>query len=655
MKKLISILYVVIICQLLVAQTGSETLLLIDDQAIQSDEFLRIYNKNSSITLEEKKSVEEYMDLFINYKLKVIEAQNLGYDTISSFIKEMGGYTKQLAKPYLDKSSLIDSFILEAYSHYVNELNASHILLKLDKSALPRDTARVYNRLMDIRQEIIDGKDWDKAIDDNSRNPKDKIGGDLGWFGGFRMVHPFEAAAYDLEVGEVSMPVRTMFGYHLIKLNERRKNRGEVNARHIMTIIPRKPSDAEVAAARQKIEKAYEALLQGAEWDSIARAYSEHKTTYFMGGKLGWIKSGNAPDALLDTCFTLKIGEYSGILRSEYGFHIGLVDKIKPLLPFEDVEDQISKKIRQSGAITKITNVQRLERIKDEYGYKLYEENIDALYELIDSSLFTGKWDSEVAKDLKDTIFFIGDTVITQYDAAVDFSRRPVVYRRSPLEVIVRKRIQKQSDKVVLNYELAKLPSKYPEYKYLLDEYHDGILLFNLTEDKVWRKAVEDSTGLEAFYEGLPEKHKWEDRISISKYVFADSLISNTLLKVAKKRLKKGLSVGDISLQVCGQDTLPCIQIEELKFEKGDNALADGMKWKKGSYLLSKDKENHILYFVEAVIPSQIKELNDARGLYTADYQTYLEKEWVADLRDKYSIQVINEVLNKIIIQESEK
>lgn len=203
-------------------------------------------------------------------------------------------------------------------------------------------------------------------------------------------------------------------------------------------------------------------------------------------------------------------------------------------------------------------------------------------------------------------------------------------------------------DLSLMDFERSKLPEKNPELKYLLEEYHDGILLFNLTEDVVWQKAIEDSAGLEKFYSELPEKYEWDKRIAISKYTYTDSLLISPLLKVAKIKTKKNLSTEQISAQICIKEDTNCLKIQEIKYEKGDNALADSLTWKKGSYLSSKDENNYVLFFVDAILNAQTKNLADARGLYTADYQSFLEKKWIEKLRNKYTIDINNEVLEEI-------
>ncbi len=648
MKKHFSLLVTLIVFQLLPAQ---EILLTIDEHPITKDEFLRIYNKNSSITAEDKKSVDDYLDLFINYKLKVIEAENLGYDTMSSFIKEMAGYTKQLAKPYTDNNEMIDSLVDEAYKRSLEEVNASHILLKLDKNALPKDTARVYNRIMAIRNRLMNGESWDEVVLSESPDTNNLIGGDLGWFSALRMVYPFESAAYNTPVGEISMPVRTEFGYHLVKVNGRRANRGEVFASHIMVTTPRNPSDLEIEAARKKINKAYAELQNGVPWDSVVLKYSEHRSTVNRGGKIGWLRTGNSPEALLDACFTLDSGQYSQPIQTQYGFHIIRPEQYKHVPLYDKNDEDFRKNVIQNSYVRELTKNQILKRIKKEYGFSFNEQNLEELYKVADSSLYTGNWNPGVTKDMLKPVFSIGDSTYTQYDIAKYIASVRHSKRVGLNNSVYEKAIDYINDRI-MNYEIDRLPDKYPEYKYLLEEYHDGILLFNLTEDMVWRKAVEDSAGLQKFYDELPEKYQWESRVAITKYSYKDSTLTDKLIKAAKSRLKKGLSTEDVSKLVCPEDTIPCVSFVELKYEKGDNAIADSIPWKAKANLVSRDKNNIILYYVDAILPPQTKQLSDARGLYTADYQTYLEQLWIKDLRAKYTIDINEDVFNEIKKEE---
>ncbi len=652
MKKYLSILTVFISFQISFCQDNPQTLMTIDGREISKDEFLRIYNKNKDIAEDQQKSVDEYIDLFINYKLKVIEAENLGYDTMSSFLNEMNKYTKQLTDPYLENEEVLDSLVVEVYNRSLEEVNASHILFKISHDGLPKDSFRIYNRLMKIRERLVSGESFHDVVDDESRNPDNKIGSDLGWFTAFRMVYPFEEAAYNTPVGEVTMPVKTDFGYHLIKVNDRRKNRGEVNASHIMTTLPKESTELEKEAAKQKIEKAYAELQQGTDWNEVAIKYSEHRGTASRGGSLGWLSSVNAPEIILDSCFAIDSGTFSQPFLSKYGYHIVKVTAYKPLPSFEDVKEDYKRKLRNTSDVKRISEKQVLDKIKSKHGFEFIEENIDTLYSIVDTSIIEKNWDPELAKDLNEPVFRIGDRVYNQYEIAKHLTTVRRGIRVLPLDQWIRKTITNFANEEVLNYERDLLPSMHSDLKYLLEEYHDGILLFNLTEDIVWQKAIEDSLGLKKFYNELPEKYSWEERISISKYTYADSSLIQALLKTAKVKAKKNLSAEQISFQICPQDSVPCLKVVEMKYEKGDNAVADSLTWKKGSYLTSRNKDKHVLYYVDAILPAQTKQLNDARGLYTADYQSFLEKQWIEELRNKYTIKIDEEILNDIKSQE---
>ena len=650
MKKTISILATIISLQFSFYQTGSQVLLTIDTNKITKDEFLRIYNKNSNIETGDKKTVDEYLDLFINYKLKVIEAEKLGYDTVSSFIKELSGYQDQLSKPYLENNKVFDDFTKAAYQRLTKEVNACHILISLGKDPSPKDTLLAYNKAISIRKRILAGEPFGEVAKATSDDPTAKQnGGSLGWFTAFQMVYPFETACYNLPIGQLSMPVRTVFGYHILKVIDSRPNRGEVLVYHIMAHFSQKDTEAEKQAAKAKIDKAYAELQNGEKWENVVAKYSDHKASISKGGKIGWVKAGIVPDDFLDACFSIDSGKYSKPFLSMYGYHIVKVEGRKPIPSFDNLKDDYEKKIKSSQFVIDLAQQDLLNNIKKEYGFKKFDANLETLYSLVDSnSLRSGNWNYNIAKNMLNPVFSIGNKQYSQYDLAKFIGEKVFQNRGSKLENVKDKWTNDFINDKLIVYEKEQLPSKNPELKYLLDEYHDGILLFNLTEDKVWKKAVEDTTGLVNFYKQSPEKYRWKTRVQIAKYTYLDSSLLNPLMKLAKKRIKSEASAKQLSGTLCPKDTIPCINITELKFEKGDNAIGDSIKWIPGAYLTSKVKKKYILYYVEKILPEQTKKFEEARGLYTADYQNYLEKQWMQQLRNKYAIHVNNDVLENI-------
>jgi peptidyl-prolyl cis-trans isomerase SurA len=656
MKRTISILAAIVSFQFSFCQSGSQILLTIDSNKISQDEFLRIYKKNSNIETGEQKSVTEYLDLFINYKLKVIEAEKLGYDTVTAFTKELSGYQDQLSKPYMENNELLDYYTKEAYQRLTKEVNVDHILIKLNKDAPPSDTLVAYNEAMLIRKRLLAGEPFDAIAKANSNDPTVKQnGGKLGWFTVFQMVYPFENASYQLPVGLISMPVRSNFGYHIIRVNGIRPNRGSVFVSHIMCSVMPNASDKEKLAAKEKIQKAYDELQNGTPWETVVTKYSDHRATISRGGKLGWVQAGIVPDDFLDTCFSIDSGKYSKPFATIYGYHIVLCGGRKPVPPFSAVKDDFEKKIKSNEAIEEILRKKLLEQIKNEYGFKIYSDNIKALYAVIDSnSLKTGSWNYKTAQNMTDPVISIGSRQYSQYDLAKFLS--PKIFQNRGAKLSVSKDIwtNEYIDNSLMGYEEEQLPIKNPDLKNLLDEYHDGILLFNLTEDKVWKKAVEDSVGLKNFYTQSTIKYQWKPRIQLAKYTYNDTAQTASLLKLAKKRVKNGGSAKELSASLCPKDSLPCLTIKDLKYEKGENPIGDSMIWKAGTYKILKTGKHYVLYYVEKILPEQTKKFEEARGLYTADYQAYLEKLWIQELRKKYVIKVNNNVLENIQKEESE-
>jgi peptidyl-prolyl cis-trans isomerase SurA len=265
-------------------------------QDVTSEEFYRVYTKNSNITSEsDKKSIDEYYDLFVNYKLKVIEAKNRGYDTSRVFIDEFSGYRSQLAKPYLEKSNLKDSLVLEAYERYKEEIEASHILVECRENSIPEDTLKAFQKIMAIHARVTGGEPFEQVARATSDDPSVKDnGGYLGFFSAFRMVYPFETGAYNTPEGQISGIIRTSFGYHIIKVHSRRPSRGSIKAAHIMVRLAEGASEPEEKAAEEKYKKPYLDLMEGKSWADAVKEYSENPRTKEKEGEIGWLRTGQA-------------------------------------------------------------------------------------------------------------------------------------------------------------------------------------------------------------------------------------------------------------------------------------------------------------------------------------------------------------------------
>ena len=647
-KHIFSFLTLALFSILSLSGQDDEVILTIGDHDITRGEFERIYKKNNSSAVYDNKSVEDYLQLFINFKLKVIEAENLGYDTARSFITELAGYREQLAKPYFEDKEFNEELLKQAYDRTLNEVRVSHILIRLDPYASPRDTMDAWEKTMGIRKRILAGEPFNEVAKATSDDPSAKTnGGSLGWFTAFQMIYPFENVAYNTPVGEISMPFRSKYGYHILRVDDKRKSLGMVRISHILVLASREDT-ALRKQGEEKINECYEKLKNGADFAELAAACSDDKNTASRGGDLNWIRSGIIPADLEAKIFSLKdSGDYTEPLPTDYGFHIFMLTGKKPLESYEEMKPELERKLARDTR-SRLNEDHVVELIKNENNFRLYKENIQPVTDVLNELVYSGKWDTTLADGLVNPVISIGDRDYTQKEFAVYIAAQKQYNKEYTLGDIVNERLKNFICDKAIEYEKSRLEDKHPEFKNLMQEYHDGILLFNLTDDMVWSKAVKDTAGLQEFYEKNKKDYMWGDRIDISTYTFEDQNLFKKVMSVAAKRAKKNFDASRATALICGSDTIPCVVIEDKKLEKDDKALDKDLVWQKGFSLKKKDGDKTKLIWVNDVLAPTIKELNEARGLITADYQTYLESEWVKSLRNKYNVVIHKDVLDKI-------
>ena len=626
-----------------------EIIMTLGNEKVTKAEFERIYHKNNSSVVYDNKTPREYLDLFINFKLKVMEAKAQGYDTMSSFINELGGYRDQLAKPYLRDKEQDEQMLKETYRRIATEVNASHIAVKVAfTTASPADTLEAYNKILALRNRILKGESFEDIAVANSDDPSAKNNkGNLGWFSAFRMVYAFEDAAYKTPVGQISMPVKTRYGYHIIRTNAFRPALGDILLANIMMRVRPSADSAAHQAGMEKINKCYSLLQQGESFADVARKYSEDDASAKNGGKMRWLSSGELPPEIEEVVFALDSGEYTEPMKSEYGYHIFQVLGKRPVKSFEEMKSNLEERIAQDER-QKNTEAIFVDKLKKEYGFTEYPENVAALISLIDTSLYESKWDPSLKGELIDPVFTIGDRDYTQMDLGLYIKAGRKYTKKETLESIGKRKYDDFVKEMVLQYEKDRLDQKYPEFRYLMEEYHDGILLFNITDDMVWSKAVKDTLGLQQYYNLHKNNYKWQTRADVSKYSTKDSSLEAKIVQFAPQRSSKNWTPKQFNALVCGQDTLPCVEVADLKVEKGSDPVVDSMEWKKGTLKAYKEKDKTAVVCINGILKPQTKLLKEARGLVTADYQNELEKAWIKELRLKYPVVIDEKVFETI-------
>jgi peptidyl-prolyl cis-trans isomerase SurA len=462
------------------SQKKKEVLVTINKEKITINEFKRVYEKNLDAIEDEKaKDVKDNLDLYINYKLKVADAYQIKLDTLSSYKREMETYKNQLIAPYLQDTLFLKQLIKETYYRLVNELNVAHILVKLEENASPIDTLAAYDKILEARDRILKGISFQEVAKEVSEDPSAKEnGGDLGYFGAFRMVYPFEDTAFKTEVGEISMPFRTDYGYHIIQVNDTRKSLGEVEVAHIFI-------DETGNAGKLKIDSIYTKLKAGESFVALAKTYSKDSGSRDNGGKLQKFGSGSMAKPFEDVAFSLeKEGDYHQPIETRFGWHIIKLVKKYPMQSFEDMKVGIEDQLRRSGR-AKLSDDAVINRLKKEY--KITES--PTIKDFLNKSNIRS-----IPKDsLQETLLTINNKKIKQ-ESFINFINNRRQYA-------VPKLFEMFKDEEIKEYFKENLVFTEPEYAATLKEYQDGLLLFELMQEKIWKKSSEDTLALQNYFE----------------------------------------------------------------------------------------------------------------------------------------------------------
>jgi peptidyl-prolyl cis-trans isomerase SurA len=668
----------------------------INDKPVKKSEFEAVYRKNNGRESgTTSKSVKEYVDLFSLYKSKVFEAESLGLDTLSSFKNELAGYRRQLAAPYLTDKNTNENLLSEAYERMKTEVRASHILVKVDETALPKDTLEAWTRINIIRN-ALQGKfpsaaeiaNYDKLLknttdiakrfknndstvyknrinaikqlSDTYKSGDDKFqviapkvsddpsvtdnGGDLNYFSALDMVYPFESAAYNTKVGDISPIVRTRFGYHVLKVYDKRANRGEMVASHIMAKFPKGASEQDKQNAKTKIDEIYAKLKAGQNFEELARQFSDDKQSADKGGLLQPFKGGRLPKAFEEAAFALKANnDISEPVQTAFGWHIIKRNDLKGVPPFNEIKNELKTRVGKDSR-SQMGRVALIERVKKENGFKENLKNRDELAKVLDSTYLKATWKAESASKLGNKeIFSLGGKSYTQNDFA-KFLESQMSYRANGDVNGLMKGIYKTwVDESVVAFEDSQLDKKYTDFSNLYREYRDGILLFDLTDQKVWSKAVKDTAGLRAYYEKNKNNYMWDERAEVTIYKCLD----DKMAKDVRKMLKDGKSEKQIT-ETLNKTSQLNVSVENITYLKGENKNVDA-NWKKGVAEKDiKDEKNVAVIVVNNILPKSPKTLAECRGNVTADYQNYLDTEWLAYLKKKYTVKVNDDVLSAI-------
>lgn len=613
------------------SKSSSETLFSVKGEPVSSDEFIYVYKKNHPAKEDfSQEKIQEYLNLYVNFKLKVREARQRGIDTTASFLKEYNSYKEELKKPYLPEGKIVDSLVRITYERLKEEVRVSHILIMAKQDAAPADTLKAYNKTLEIKNRALAGEDFGLLAALNSEEPNAHTSkGDLGYFTALQMVYPFENAAYASKKGDIVGPVRTRFGYHVLKIEDRKPARGEVEVAHIM--IRTEPGQEE-KKSKNLIFEIHDQLRGGASWNDLCKQYSEDPNSKNSGGKLRPFGIGvmtSVPE-FERVAFSLQNpGDISDPIQTQFGWHIVKLEKKIPLPAFEEMATSLKGRVARDERVQ--TSRQALmQKLKKDFAFAENSATKEKVFSLADSTLTKGKWKipSGYSFGKEELVSFKAKSVKAQ-DFLVYVQKNQRVAAQTPakyIELLYNTFVEKMIGDM-LEVQIIKT---HPDFEMLLKEYYEGILLFDIMEKEVWKKANEDSAGQVKYFEANEKKYTVGERAATFIYSSGNPE-----------------TIAMISRYVGKRDTLGIQKLLDSKearkeaglFQKEDRPALAKIEWKPGVYSF----ENNRMYYlvdVRKILPPGQLSFAEARASVISDYQDNLEKEWLIQLRKKYPVKI---------------
>ena len=637
MKKIFLLILCIVNCALCInLKAQDEVLMTINGEPITKSEFEYIYNKNNSDNAIDKKTLDEYVELFVNFKLKVAEAKAQGLDTTKTFKRELNGYRKQLAKPYLTDAELEDALFQEAYSHFSEDCEVSHILIKTEGD----DTLTSYNKALEVIARLNAGEDFGKVADETSADQSvARNHGYLGWFTALQLVWPFEKAMYDLPLNQISTPIKSDYGYHVIKVHNRRPAWGQVNARHIMKVCSESMTPDMQNKKYQEMVEIKKRLDAGEDFATLAKEVSDDKASAQKGGDLGWFGIGRMVREFEVATYALNAGETSEIIKTRFGYHIINLKEKRGVEPFEkkkaDIQRMMQYDSRSTAAKTSFINT-----LKKEYNFQINNN------EVIKAKVLAVQY-ADNDSLLKIKAVEHDGALITFADQQITTSELVSYYvMTKAMGTDMDTKIDQIAEMKLMQYEDSQLENKYTDFANLMKEYHDGILLFEVSNHEVWEKAIKDKKGLEKYFKQNRKNYTWSEPRYRGFVVKCKDEATAKRLNKEIKRMNPDSVVNYVRTKV-NNDSITFATIERGLWKQGENSHVDLTQFKQTNTQVEVNEKLPIVITIGKKLKKPETYI-DVRGTITADYQNHLEKLWIENLRNKYTVEINQEVLNTL-------
>jgi len=658
MKRQFFILGFSFISMMMIAQVEDPVIMIINGKDIKKSEFEYIYKKNNNEQVIDQKTLQEYVELFKNFKLKVAEAESQGIDTTQAFRKELNEYRSQLAKPYLSDMPVNEELVKQMYDRSKEFIEVSHLMLNVPEKnqddqmmrpapVFPADTLAVYKKADAIYKRLLKGEKFENLVTELSDDARSKAApqpGLLGWASVLQLPKTLEDVMYNTATGKVGKPAQSAFGYHILKVNARQQDPGQIRAAHILIMCPQGADSITVLNATNKIDSIYQVAINGGDFAELAKQYSDDKGSGSQGGDLSWFGFGMMVPEFQDAAFALQNpGDISKPVRSQFGFHIiKLIDK-KPSPSFEEKRKELISRLERSDRVMDL-HQPAIDNMKRDNGFSADEKVYGTLIEKANTVFPMDSAYIATFQNDESVLFMIGNIPYTVKDFITFMTSNPnSPYRLSTS--FVKDRLSAFEYKSLMTEEDRNLENKHADFKNLMNEYRDGILLFDVSNNEVWEKASKDTTGLQAYFNEHKSEYTWEKPHFKGYVVHAKD--EKTMQKMKKQISKLDADAATAFLlknYVIG-DTIINVKIEKVLSTEGENPYVD-------EYIFKSGKANPLPNFPVTFVIGKTLNVPDAytdvRGLVITDYQNYLEQEWISALNKKYPVIIYEDIVNSV-------
>ena len=631
------------------AQEQDPVVMNINGKDVRKSEFDYIYNKSNTDNAIDKKTLEEYIELFKNFKLRVAEAESQGLDTVTSFRNELKEYRDQLAKPYLSSLAVDETLVRTQYGRMKDYYQLSHIMVLFPREEgssflqmIPSDTLEIYQKINQVHSLLTKGQDFGKLAMEYSEDAQSIEGSDpgyIGWFSGLMLNPTLEEAVFSIEPGKFSRPIRTSYGYHIMKVLDKRPNPGQIKASHILVKFPDDADQAQKKEALAKINEVYQKVQSGQDFAELARTHSSDGSAS-QGGDLGWFGLGAMVKEFEDVAFGLNaVGDVSKPFESPFGYHIVKLMDRKAFESFEAKRTEIETKY-STGGFFNLLHKPAIDELKTKNNFR----KNDRSYELLMNSareifpadaLYLDKY-----AGANEILFSISDKNITISDF-IAYVRKNARSTYSLSTEFLNDKLDSFEYDQLAQFENEHLENRYPEFKQLMQEYRDGILMFEISNKEVWNRASEDVKGLEAFFNKNKKKYKWDEPYYKGYVVFVRDADTKKQIQKEISKMKQKEAV-EYMLENYKVGSVSYVKLERGLFKKGENAFVDEAIFKTGKASLPEDYNDFFLMGKSLKSPESYE---DVKGLVITDYQDYLEEEWVKNLNEKYPVSIYKDVI----------